>query len=379
MVWSFEEFNHPRFFGDSWMWWREFLEGKADKTRRNYIKDLREFMEFHDYTTEKLFEEHRDNSRHEDPRRKKILGSKLYKYQTTLIAAGKSTGTAGNVEKSLRSFFRANELDFGMNGAAIKVTTEELPTIQKDELRLLLDVCGSIRLKTAIHVLKEGGMRVSDLCNMKVADIAEALEGESGFFTWTLTQIKTGRKADPVIGPEAIKWLKLWMQKRETDGIQSEWLFCTIEKRGDNRGVGEKVSPGTIGHLFRHYRDKAGLRETGVGIHSLRKQHKTLLEYSGVPTSWIDKMQGRVGRGSGGVYTKPSSEQLIQMFKKGYDELAIETHVSNDERYESLRVEIEILKVYMMENVFPTAYATGMSKEDFERFKENYKKHDLKR
>jgi len=344
--WDFETFTHPRFLGDSWMWWREFLDGKADKTRRNYIKSFMDFLEVEDYTTETLFEEHRDNSKHDDPRHKKRLGSKVYRYQKMIMDEGKSSGSADNVAIAIKSFFRANEMDFRTNGN-IKVISEEIPTIGNEELKLILDVCGSVRLKAGIHVLKESGMRISDLCQIKVSDIEEALTGDLDFFTWTFIQQKTGRRADPVIGGEAIRWLKFWITKRELDGIESEWVFCTVQSNDDNQRIRGRIAPASIGQLFRHYRDKAGLRDTGVSIHSLRKRHKTLLEYSGIPTSWINKMQGRVGQGTGGAYTKPNPEQLIEMYKRGYEELTIEDYSSKDEQLaemKELRTDVEDLK-----------------------------------
>jgi site-specific recombinase XerD len=247
----------------------------------------------------------------------------VYAYQKHLLEQGKSTGTAGLVEKTLKSFFRANEMVFKMNGSKVKVITTQIPNIQRKEIAEIIEVCGNTRMITAIHFLKESGMRISDCVEVKVEDIKEALEGDAEYFTWSLRQVKTQRMCDPVLGSEAIRWLRKWEDEKKRMGIESEYVFCVTGNYSTIRAEGDKMVAGTLGQLFTHYKDKAGIT-SGVSIHSLRKFHKTSLEYAGVPTSWINRMQGRVGEGTGGVYTKPNSEQLVEMFKRGYSELRIE-------------------------------------------------------
>lgn len=326
-----EALDDPRLVGDSWLWFKDELSGKADKTQKNYLKNFMGFLEFYDYTTESLFEEHLANTRAEDPRKKKLVPKKLVRFQRHLMdERGLKSGTVREVEKAVASFFRANEVDFKMNGGKIKVETSEIPTIQKEELVLLLSLTGSIRMKAGIHTLKDGGMRVGDLCNIRVEDVKDCLTGKLEYYTWEFKQEKTGGYANPVIGPEAIKWLKLWMRKREMEGIESEWLFTTVENyRG--RPTGSKLKGDNLSQLFLHLRNKAGLKEKRVSIHSLRKYHKTTLEYAGVPTSWVNKMQGRKGEGTGGIYTKPNPEQLIEIYSKGYPKLSLKEEISHED------------------------------------------------
>ena len=86
------------------------------------------------------------------------------------------------------------------------------------------------------------------------------------------------------------------------------------------------MDEGTVVEAFRRLVKKANLKplpgETRLpGLHYLRQHHKTTLEYAGVPISWVNKMQGRIGEGTGGTYIKPNPDQLIEMFKKGYPAL----------------------------------------------------------
>ncbi len=358
-IWAFEQYENPRFVGESWDWWRTELEGKAERTRRNYIHDMEGFLNYVDWDTEKLYSVYMELKKAEDRREKKRLANKVAEYQKYLmtnreeIVNGKTkfkkaqkSSTVSNVPRAIISFFSANEETFKMNGNATHGISDEIPTINHEDFNLIIGVINSIRLKSALYILRDGGMRISDLCNMKIKDVQPLLESEAEFFTWEFKPEKTFKKskvkANPVIGPEAIKWLKLWLKERNNRGITSEWIYTIITKRRDGREKGEKVNVRTFGQLFRNQRNKLGLQDTGVSIHSLRKMHTTQLGYGGVPSAWINRMQGRRGQGTQGTYTKPNPVELIEMFKRGYPTLS-GTQVDNAE-IDSLNKKIEELR-----------------------------------
>lgn len=374
-VWSFEGFEDPRFLGDSWFWFRNFLEGKSRSTRRNYIHDLKGFMEHYDYTTESLFQEQlRNCNDNGDPRRKKIIGMKLVSYQRHLMESeGKASGTVDNIFKAVKAFFRVNELDFQLNDNRIKVDKKEINSIQKEEIQIISDICGSVRFKALMHLLKDGGMRVGDASLVRMETIRPVLEGDTKvrddreFFTWELKQEKTGRMANPVIGPEAIDWIRKWVGQMERMGIESEWLFCTVGNYSTYKSVGDRSSGDNFGQLFRHYRDNAGLE--GISIHSLRKYHKTNLEYAGVPASWVNKMQGRKGEGTGGIYTKPNPDQLIDVYSKAYPILSLEVQLDAEVEEQKEKIAELEAKVLEMTSAFLVAQTMIERRKDFEELR----------
>ena len=105
-----------------------------------------------------------------------------------------------------------------------------------------------------------------------------------------------------------------------------------VDKNGREVKANEKggfADLGSFSAAFSRYVKEANIKPASgekkkPSIHSLRKHHKTNLEYAGVPTSWVNKIQGRAGDGSGQVYTRPNPQQLIEMYYRGYDELRIE-------------------------------------------------------
>jgi integrase len=342
-----------RLVGDSASWFEDYLSGLAPATGSKYRGYFLRFLEYADLTSEQLYDMHRENSKHEDTRRKKLVPKKVYDFLEHLITKeGMASGTARNAQSAIRGFFKANELDFSTNGKKLKVLVKEIPNISKPQLRKILDLTGSTRMHAVIYTARDSGLRVSDVCNIKVSDIESVLSGNVEFYTWKTKQIKTGQNASPVIGPDAINWIKLWWSYRKERGFESEYLFTTVrsikanEFMGRKRGEvvkGEKVDPGNISQVFRTLRNKAGLKESRVSIHSLRKYHKTSLEYAGVPTSWINKMQGRRGEGSGQIYTQPNPEQLIDIYSKAYHGLSISGEATSQDIQEIQQQNIELL------------------------------------
>jgi len=343
--------ERPELQGDSWTYFRDSLKARAPKTRYQYLESFIKFLKDQNCTTESLYKEYLANSRDDDPRKRKIIPMKLVGYQERLMAGGLKAGSTKKVEKAIKLFFASNELDFKMNGNKIRAESDEIPGITRDQLKKVYGLTGSVRMKAIILMARDSGLRISDVCNLKVKDF-ESLKPEDRFYTITVRQQKTRRFADPVFGFESLEALRAWLRERERKCITSEYLFVNVKgvneyenavgQRHRKVEAGEKSDPSNISVIFRQLRDKADLRDTRVSIHSIRKYHKTNLEYAGVPVAWINKMQGRKGEGTGGVYSKPEPRQLIDAFSRGYGELTFERPESKE--FESLREQMEQLR-----------------------------------
>lgn len=300
------------------------------------------FLEWLGWDTEALFKAHLENireSREGDPRATKRIPGKLADFQTYLMEKeGLKSGSVQDVYRSVSLFFLANKLEFEASEERISdVDTEEIPIITGVQLIDVFNAIGTYKYKAIIMFLKDSGLRVGDVANLKVGDIKTAhYSKDRQFCTFEIKTQKTGIYANPVIGPETLEWLDRWNSWREKKGITTndeDPLFCSTKRRAEYiRKGGVKIKETKLGGfmdesaisvVFGEYVKKAGLEKTGISAHSCRKYHKTYLEAGGCPTSWINKMQGRKGEGTGGIYTKPEPEQLINMYKKGYSELRL--------------------------------------------------------
>ena len=350
--------TNPRLVGESWDYFGDWLDGKDSGTQESYLKKFVQFLEFEDTDTEALFSEYRDMVGDADPRTKKRMGRRVTAFQKKLIADGLKGASTHGVYKSVKAFFKSNELDFAINGERVTDDSESLPSISKIQLRRVLESTGSYRVKALINLTKDSGLRIGDITHLTVGDIRNAYRGEGvnggDFLTFEVETEKTGSTANPVLGPETIQALDRWTEEREKLGISAEdsdILFCcvkTVQPFTDRRGrevtgstKGDLLKDATLGTIFKSLVRKAGLRPLSgekrtPSIHSLRKYHKTSLEFAGCPVSWINKMQGRKGEGTGGIYTKPSPTQLIEIYSGAYSALSLSQDFGDSER-ESLR------------------------------------------
>ena len=294
------------------------------------------------WDTEQLFKAHLENireAREGDPRATKRIPGKLADFQKYLMEKeGLKSGSVQAVYGAVSLFFLANKLEFEAREERISdEDAEEIPIITREQLIEVFNACGSYKYKAIIMFLKDSGLRIGDVANLKVGDLKNAhYSDDRQFCTLETKTEKTGVYANPVIGPETLEWLARWNNWRETRNISAndnDPLFCSTKnvagcdrKDGVKRrktNLGAFLTHSALGVTFRQYVKKAGLENTGISAHSCRKFHKTYLEAGGCPTSWINKMQGRKGEGTGGIYTKPEPEQLITMYQKGYGELRL--------------------------------------------------------
>ena len=340
----------PRLIGDSWEYFRNWLNQLSPDTQEGYLREFNQFLEHRNQDTESFYDQYLGWVRDEDPRTKKKMGIEVTNYQKQVMQTrGVKSGSVINIYRAVKGFFTANELEFEINGEKVVDDSDQIPNISKDQLKQILGATGSYRIKAVTHFAKESGLRVGDITNITIGDVRPIwddptytqVEGYQGFYQFDVIQGKTGNPAYPVIGPETVEALQLWKSEREDKGISdndSDSLFCAVKNRKEwttkagiyhkGSNAGDTLDESTLGVLFGQYVRKAKIQplrgeKRKPSIHSLRKYHKTNLEYGGCPTSWVNRLQGRKGEGTGGIYTKPNLDQLIDIYAKAYHTLSL--------------------------------------------------------
>ena len=355
-----------RLVGETGAYFEDWLDSNVDpETARLYRYYFNKFTNWLSMDTEELYKKHRDNLKSDEPIKRLWLSKKITEYMKCMRdKLGYSTeDERGNVfatrtvlivPTAVVAFFKSVGIEEIAGSTTIPVLIEEIPKATKEQLRKMVDASGSYKTKSYIIFAKDSGLRTGDITNLPIGIVGDALtkinslvkdislieaieDPNIEYFTFEWKQQKTGRLANPAIGPESFDMLKEWIryrtEKQRLSINNEEPLFCierTRKRYTTKRGrevkaikAGDWMDESNMGVIFQQLRDKAGLKDTGISIHSCRKTHKTNLEAKEVPTSWVNKMQGRKGVGTGGVYTKPEPKQLLIMYKKGYDGLRI--------------------------------------------------------
>lgn len=331
-----------RLKGVSWEYYEAWLDKKAPGTQENYLLKFVGFLEYMDTDTEGLYKLYLEMIRDEDPRKKKRMSMYVFNYQKHLMETKGVKGiSTRKVCWAVKGFFKANSLTLEIE-EKIQDDSEEIPTISKEQIRKVLSATGSYKMKAVILLARDSGLRVGDITKLPIRILREALDNSSiEYYTFEWKQRKTKKFANPVIGPECLQALRTWMnyrvKKLKVSADDGDPLFC-VEKTTSEfttkfgiyvKGIviGDWISEGSLGTNFSLIMKKADLKPLPGGtrlpsIHSLRKYHWTTLQYAGVPTTWVEKMQGRKGVGTGGIYTKPNPEQLIEYYSKAYATLS---------------------------------------------------------
>lgn len=256
------------------------LEGKSAHTVRMYSYYIKRYLE----------EEHNLDSR------------SALRFLAKLKKAGYSNKSLNLVVQALRAYFRFEGLDEEAEKLKPPKVPRSLPkALTKEEVRKLLSVISPLRKRDRLIVLLlyGTGLRVSELCNLKIKDI----DLDRGI---AVVRGGKGAKDRMVPIPEPIiREIREYLAARK-DG--SEYLL--VEEKRDNK---DKISPKTVWYLLNRYGKKAGVRVTP---HMLRHSFATHMLENGVDIRVIQEILGHSNLSTTQIYTKVTVEHLKRAQEK---------------------------------------------------------------
>jgi len=152
---------------------------------------------------------------------------------------------------------------------------QRLPEIlSREEVGRILEAAVGLRHKTLLMTTYAAGLRVSELCHLRVKDIDSDRNGIR------VEQGKGAKDRYTLLSPHLLEQLRLYWRTYQPD----DWLFV-------HRNGVDHLPVGTVQKIFYQARDKAGIRKRG-GIHSLRHAFATHLLEAGVDIHTIQKLMG---------------------------------------------------------------------------------------
>lgn len=200
----------------------------------------------------------------------------------------KSKNTIMLAAASLKFYF--NEVlkkEFGE--VRIPKKDRKLPEVlSKEEVRKLIDSCDTQKSKLMISLLYSGGLRVSELVNMKVGDVN---------FNENTGWVRKGKGSKDrvfTLSQNLVQEMKEYL-----DGREYKYLFSK-EKPLTTRNV-QKIIKGL--------RERAGI-DKKITPHTLRHSFATHLLEQGTDIRVIQALLGHASLNTTQVYTHVSTEQL---------------------------------------------------------------------
>ena len=153
------------------------------------------------------------------------------------------------------------------------------------------------RNRTILETLYSCGLRVSELCNLKLSD----LYLEEGFIK---VEGKGSKQRLIPISPRAIRELQLYFLDRNQISIKKDYEdYVFISKRGKN------ISRITVFHIIKTLAEAIGMKKT-ISPHTFRHSFATHLLEGGANLRAIQCMLGHESIGSTEIYTHIDKNRL---------------------------------------------------------------------
>jgi integrase len=299
---------------DSYQYWMNKLAGKSPNTLKTYRSLFANFLGYIKMTPNELIAlKQKCNGSNADPRECAIVEDRVLDWINNGLGNSKSSATKRTGLAVVMCFFNCNKhplsLDKNDYERADSVGSR-IPT--KEEIAKIADCTTGWKFRAAVIVLKDSGLRCSDLRKL----IWEAKQDlGDGFWHWTIVTEKRNVKAEVFIGPEATRLLANFKTKQ-----------------------GRIFPTSTVVMNFRLNEAIRKAKIQGVTAHGLRKFHTTSLQHGRVPDAYILAMEGK--RTS--VYSETRPDVLFEAYKNAYKELSLA--VGNGQAIEKAKEDIERLQ-----------------------------------
>lgn len=276
--------------------------GLSSNTREAYLHDVSNF----------LFHLKDEQTKIED-----VDLEFLHRYTWCLHDLGISARSIARIHSSLRSFYNFLLLDeyITQDPTALlespkigRHLPEVLSTDEIDRIEDIIDVSNpeGVRDRAMIEVLYSCGLRVSEICTLKLSDLFL----DEGFLKVTG---KGNRQRLVPISARAIHELTLWFIVRNSitpKPGEEDYVFLSARRR-------QHVSRITVFHNLRLYAEQAGISKT-ISPHTLRHSFATHLLEGGANLRVIQSLLGHELITTTEIYTHIDRSMLRQQVNEHF-------------------------------------------------------------
>lgn len=227
-----------------------------------------------------------------------ILSLKKKNYSSTSIV---------RILSGIRNFYKfmiglgyIKNSQLNIESPKIEKKLPEILTYQEIEKILNLDKISRkhIRNLAILELFYSSGLRVSEVCNLKVND----LNLENGFIK---VKGKGDRERIALLNKKTIELLKKYLNERKQN--YSEYLFLNNQ--------GKKISRQSIWKIVKKYAKYAGINKN-VKPHTLRHTFATHLLNEGLDLRVVQELLGHKSIATTEIYTHLERKRIKELYKK---------------------------------------------------------------
>lgn len=285
---------------------RWLAEVKSEESRRQYLRDMRIFVEWAKLKPDDLLQERAHNLLSSNPVDRLKAKDRLMKF----FAEGPfKQSSKSHIIAALKSFYRANGMPLGMKTPKAERVRERdyIPT--REDIQKMVQASNK-RGAAMMMVQSQTGLRIGALVSLQWKHLCDDI---------ALPSLSPMQNPIKVVIPDAITH----------PGV----TFILIDAAQYLRRLllGKDLNPETpifdVGEaagmrMVKRAAIKAGVIPEGRGprefrSHCFRKRVQTLMENEGVPLNFIDLMLDHIPRGAqASAYARPNEEMLRQAYSK---------------------------------------------------------------
>jgi integrase/recombinase XerD len=207
-------------------------------------------------------------------------------FQLHLAEAGMSICNRNRIMTGVRFLFRVTlrRLDLAAEIYHIR-EPEKIPQVMSpDEMRRLLAVAGSLKVRVLLSLGYGCGLRAGEIVRLKVKHIDSAQK------IIRIEQSKGRKDRNVMLSPETLDLLRQWWKVRPARHdagmpVQERWLFPS------RKIAGKPITTRQLSRLFHEAADAAGIKKS-VSLHALRHSFATHLLERGTDIRVIQALLG---------------------------------------------------------------------------------------
>jgi integrase len=346
-------------------YWQSELATKGEATKQRYREYFKEFLDFIGKNPDELIAQRQQDLLNPDRKIQRRIESQLL----TFIAKKKQNGYAIATQQiyfaSIRSFFeihyfplimRRGDYPKGDSNGVKRATKEAILKVLENKTR------NSVTIKPLILFMKDTGLRVSDVRQLKYGDIASQFERGDKIIQINIITLKTKLLAKTFIGEESIHALKEYFDARRkgSRNVAPETLtrnspLFKLWAHGEVKQIQRHSLSSLIREAF------VNVNEERITAHSLRKKLQTDLEKAGVNSNWIDQILGHQLINSRDAYSLPTDEELRDAYMKAYPCIKVYLEINIPTKEASKQATLILAKATTTnEENYPVAEAKNM-------------------
>lgn len=261
------------------------VEGRSPKTLRQYSYSLKRFF---DYIGNKPYDQ--------------VNAYDVRAWLASLKTSGSKNISVRNQKNNITPFFTwlFNDGAISKNPCSpirpIKVEDEEKSCFSSEEIDTIRSTCNNTKQRAIIETLLSSGLRVSELCNLKMEDV------DFNSLTVRVKCGKGGKDRITFINPVAKKYICRYLSERKGE---SEYVFTSR--------YGKQYTASGIQRITITMSEKCGFH---IHPHRFRRTLASDLARKGMPIQEIQKLLGHTSIETTRRYTDTKIDQVQASYRQ---------------------------------------------------------------